>query len=367
MDQEIWTVFLSEVRDFVNNLEQDLIHYEKTPAAELLQSIYRHIHNIKGNASIVNFQELQQYAHECEELLLPCREHNFLAEPPVLSVLFDFCDWIREAMQAELHESNLKILEINRKKIQDLYELDESQLYRKSDSREISSSDDNTIQWDHSSFRIDSGKMDDLLDSAGELVLSTSILESLRREIHHSQYHEVLDQLKTQIQNLRESVLRVRLVPLEATFRRFERMVRDLAVSQKKEVELIIGGGDTELDKSIIERITDPLMHLIRNALDHGIGTPAERKAQGKDPCGTIQLRAQYETGSILIEVEDDGNGIDMRKVKQKALAIGIIDEKKTYSEAGIMDLIFSPGFSTREEATEISGRGVGLDWFGKI
>jgi two-component system chemotaxis sensor kinase CheA len=164
------------------------------------------------------------------------------------------------------------------------------------------------------------------------------------------------------IEEIRDSTMGIRMVQIGETFKRFERVVRDISREKGKQVELDIIGGDTELDKTLIDKISDPLIHLIRNAVDHGIGDPEARKLSGKPPVGSITLNAYHETGTIVIEVSDDGNGLDKDKILDKAIEQGIVKPDQTPSDYEIFQYIFLPGFSTASEISNISGRGVGMD-----
>lgn len=164
------------------------------------------------------------------------------------------------------------------------------------------------------------------------------------------------------IEEIRDSTMGIRMVPIGETFSRFERVVHDLSREKGKRVELNIAGGETELDKTLIDKISDPLIHLIRNSVDHGIGTPEEREASGKPPQGTLSLNAYHETGSIVIEVSDDGNGLDRDSIYAKALDLGMVKSEQVLSDDEIYQFIFQPGFSTAKEVSDISGRGVGMD-----
>jgi two-component system chemotaxis sensor kinase CheA len=164
------------------------------------------------------------------------------------------------------------------------------------------------------------------------------------------------------VQATRDGALALRMVPVGETFSRFQRVVRDTSKLLGKDIELVVTGGDTELDKSMVDVIGDPLMHLVRNSLDHGIETPAERIARGKSGTGRLGLNAYHEAGSIVIEVTDDGRGLDRERILRKALERGLIAEGAVMSDAEVWELIFAAGFSTADKVTEISGRGVGMD-----
>lgn len=212
--------------------------------------------------------------------------------------------------------------------------------------------------------RVDISKLDKLMNLVGELVINKTRLEQIFRTNDLSALNETAEQIDRISADLQTVVMDVRMVPIEQVFNRFPRMVRDLAKELGKEINLIMEGKETELDRTVIDEIADPLVHLIRNSIDHGIESLEERRKKGKPAQGTLRLSAKQEGNSIIILVEDDGQGINLEKVKSKALEKGIIttNQLEQMDENSIVDLIFSPGFSTASQITDISGRGVGLD-----
>lgn len=210
--------------------------------------------------------------------------------------------------------------------------------------------------------RVDIKKLDNLMNMVGELLINKTRLEGLN--IQSDVYQDIIQQLDRVTQDLHHIVMQIRMVPIGGIFNRFPRMVRDLSKELDKEIDLIIEGADTELDRSLIDELGDPLMHILRNSIDHGIERPETRKQKGKSPEGTILLRAYQKGSEIIIEVEDDGAGIDTDVIVEKAIERGIVtpDEARQMEEKDRLNLIFQPGFSTSEQVTDISGRGVGMD-----
>ncbi len=211
-------------------------------------------------------------------------------------------------------------------------------------------------------IRINTDRVDNLVNLVGELVITGSNVKQLSERNDDTELNESVSTMTRLIEDIRDSTMNIRMVPIGETFRKFERVVRDLSREQGKEVDLIITGGDTELDKTLIDKISDPLMHLVRNAVDHGIDTPAERQERGKPGKGSIFLNSYYETGSVVIVTSDDGNGLDREKIYQKAVALGYIIPGENIPDSDLYQFIFEPGFSTAREVTNISGRGVGMD-----
>lgn len=217
------------------------------------------------------------------------------------------------------------------------------------------------------SIRVGIDKVDTLINMVGELVITQSMLGQLGDDFEMDylpKLREGLSQLEQNTRELQESVMRIRMLPISFAFSRFPRMVRDLSRRLDKKIELVLIGEQTELDKTVMEKIGDPLVHLVRNALDHGIEQPQERLASGKSEVGLITLNAYHQGGNVVIEITDDGKGLDRNRIVEKAIESGLIQEKdsKSLSNEQVYDMIFQPGFSTAQEVSDVSGRGVGMD-----
>ncbi len=211
-------------------------------------------------------------------------------------------------------------------------------------------------------IRVHADKLDQLIDLVGELVIAGASANLLAQKSKMSNLVEATSVLTRLVESIRDSALQLRMVQIGDTFNRFNRVVRDTAKELGKEIELVITGADTELDKSVVEKIGDPLMHLVRNAMDHGLETAAERIARGKPAQGRVALNAFHDSGSIVIEVADDGGGLPRERIRAKAIERGIISANQVLNDQEIADLIFEAGFSTAEKVTNLSGRGVGMD-----
>jgi len=218
---------------------------------------------------------------------------------------------------------------------------------------------------DSGSIRVSIEKIDGLLNTVGEIVIAQSMLSQLAERIDGQEGEALasgLAQLGTYIRALQEDVMRVRMLPVSFVFSRFPRLVRDLSQRLGKRIQLVVTGDQTELDKTILEKIGDPLVHLVRNCIDHGIESPAERAAAGKPEEGVIHLNAYHKGGAIVLEVGDDGRGLARDRLLAKARSRGLVDEEASLTDAQVHELIFLPGFSTAEQTTDLSGRGVGMD-----
>jgi len=221
-------------------------------------------------------------------------------------------------------------------------------------------------------LRVDAERIDSVLDLVGELIIGKSMLQQaftefarhVPKEALRGRFSDAMAFQSRVLNELQRSVMKIRMVPVEQLFRRFPRMVRDVAKLCGKEVELVMRGQDTDLDKSLLDAIAEPLTHLVRNAISHGIESSEERVRSGKPPGGTIHLTSYHHGNQVIVEISDDGRGIESQKIKAKAVATALISEEEAdrLGEAGLLDLVFKPGFSTADEVTEVSGRGVGLD-----
>ena len=210
--------------------------------------------------------------------------------------------------------------------------------------------------------RVQADKLDQLIDLVGELVIAGASANLLAQKSKQGDLVEATSVLSRLVENIRDSALQLRMVQIGDTFTRFNRVVRDVSKELGKEIELVISGAETELDKTVVEKIGDPLMHLVRNSLDHGIEPAALRLERGKPACGRVSLNAFHDSGSIVIEISDDGGGLNKEKISAKALERGIIQPGQVLSDSEIVNLIFEPGFSTVDKVSNLSGRGVGMD-----
>ena len=218
---------------------------------------------------------------------------------------------------------------------------------------------------DSGSIRVSTEKIDEIMNTVGEIVITQSMLSQLGSNMEGplaEQLRSGLAQLERNVRELQEGVMRVRMLPISFVFSRFPRMVRDLSHRLGKEIELKLTGENTELDKTVLEKIGDPLVHLVRNSIDHGIEKPDARRAAGKSAAGTVHLDAYHKGGNITVEVRDDGAGLDRDRILKKARERGLVGANEVPDDAAIYDMIFAAGFSTAEQTTDVSGRGVGMD-----
>ncbi|MBD3841495.1 MAG: chemotaxis protein CheA, partial [Campylobacterales bacterium] len=218
------------------------------------------------------------------------------------------------------------------------------------------------IQKDSFFLKVNSKKIDNLINQVGELVVKNSQLSLLAEQLQNEELFELLESMQLLLDNVRDEVMNVRMVPVKESFSKYRRIVNDTASKLGKDIEFILEGEDTELDKSLVEKLTDPLTHIIRNSIDHGIETKEKRVQNGKNPKGKVVLRAFTDSGMIVLQIQDDGAGINTDRIYQKAIEKNIITSQSNLSKKEIYNLIFMPGFSTASAITDISGRGVGMD-----
>lgn len=363
---EIREAFALESVEMLAEMESALLALETVPAlGDDFNRLFRAVHTIKGSASIVSADQVEAFCHALEHLLVKVREH----ELPLTKELFTLClqchDHIRnlivafESAETELpprHDQLLTmitrwqppdVIEAAVPAEPDLLQTDEVNTEESAASQKV--------------VRVDAQKLDQLINLVVELVTASSELESHVKQTGDNASLESAAAVSLLVKKIQERAMVFRMVPVGDLFRRFQRLVHDLAASSGKKIQLIIAGADTELDKVMTERLREPLVHLIRNAIDHGIEPPAERQAAGKPATGTIRMNAFQEAGSIVIEVRDDGRGICRERVLQRAVERGLIRPLEVVDRDPLA-LIFEPGFSTTEEATLLSGRGVGMD-----
>jgi two-component system chemotaxis sensor kinase CheA len=411
--------FLVESEEFLQRMDQDMVALEATPLdAELLNRIFRALHTIKGTSGFLGFEPVVRLSHRAEDVLNALRKGEAQLNRPMIDALLAARDYLGKMLQ-DIRDGGLQQYEMDGL----LQELESAQVSRQSPPSlgellvkqdVISSETLNAVLEEQSSaprprklgemlvekglaspsdvgdalvrqkeinqpraaqptMRVEAAKLDDLINLIGELIIERNRLLQLSRDAVcgktamndlGSSLAQSTARLSFITEELQSAGLKTRMVPIESVFRRFPRLVRDVAGNLKKEVDLILLGEETELDKTMVELIGDPLVHLVRNSLDHGLELPAVREQTGKGRRGTIQLEARQEGDQIVISISDDGAGIDPERIGRKAVEKGLVaaERLRSLSSREILDFIFLPGFSTAEKTTDLSGRGVGMD-----
>ena len=373
--------FLAESEEGLAQMEQDVLELEAHPDdGELIQTIFRVVHTMKGNASILELQGLLSFAHSLEDLLDAIREHELNVTTDVTSLLLASLDVLREMVTAAgtgKDETSRKAKEVLAritvcsKRGSKASEKEAAALNAVTPNRApatpepASFSAGTAPRQSPRTLRVDVEKLDRLLNLAGEITIARGHLAQLLDSKRQASLAEILDahRLADALHlELQETIREVRMVPVGPLFRQYARTVRDLAKSHSKLAQLELEGEEVEVDTSVVEHLKDPLLHMIRNAVDHGIEPPAVRRKIGKPPEGTITVRAAHQGSNILIEVSDDGAGLDRRRILETARKKGLATELEKLSDHDILQLIFEPGFSTASEVSDLSGRGVGMD-----
>ncbi len=333
LDQDLLLqTFSVEASEQLAIIEQGLVDIEHRPAdQELIASIFRAAHTLKGNAAIVGFSTVAERAHEIEDVLETLRNGSATVSGALVSRMLASLD----ALRAELEQTLPAELDHG------------SAAYAESHA---------------STLRIDSAKLDSMLSLSGEISIARGRLRTQLADLGPAALAALETHLEAErlYRELQDEIMRARLVPLGPIFRQYQRVVRDLALSHGKRVELAIEGEDVEVDTALGEHIRGPLLHMLRNALDHGIELPERRVAAGKSPTGRLTLAARREASQIVIALRDDGAGFNRTRIAARA---GISQESaRSMRDEDIFGLVMAPGFSTAEMATELSGRGVGMD-----
>jgi two-component system chemotaxis sensor kinase CheA len=372
--EAILKTYVAECDERLAAMEEALVALEADPQNDkFLEAIFRGAHTIKGNAGSLGFPKVAGFAHAFEDLLQRFRNHSIPVTPARITLLLRSLDALREMIAAEV--AGAEVVNPDHVKLQQ--QLTEANTGESADSpapgpvstkrgdKPAKRGDIVDAVVDYTTtIRVDTEKLNRMLNLAGEIAIAQGRLRQAMTVRGQSngdalEAHSQVERLSLELQ---EQIMRVRMVPVGPTFRQYLRMVRDLAQGEKKLVRLETQGDEVEVDMSIIEHLKDPLTHMIRNALDHGIETPEARQARGKNPCGVLKLQARHEGGSIVIEVSDDGNGLDRAKILARGLALGMVSESEHWSDEELYRLIFAPGFSTVATITDLSGRGVGMD-----
>jgi two-component system chemotaxis sensor kinase CheA len=382
-DPELASMFIAEALDHLSSIEALVLQVESQPEdSKLLNDVFRPFHTIKGNAGALGVTSVQELAHSVENLLDLGRsgKHEIGGrEIEVILASVDLLTTMVRGLSARLAgqwardvgaECRALIARVDAL-ITGTETADAPQPSAPSPAQDAPPSaappplpraavHDESRQ----TVKVDTRKLDNLIDIVGELVIVQSIIQedpALQRLVDE-RLSRNLGQLKRITSDLQRNAMAIRMTPIRPTFQKMSRLVRDLSRKSGKHVDLVLAGEDTELDRKVVEDINDPLMHMVRNSVDHGIESPEGRRAAGKPARARVSLSAYHEGGSIVIAIADDGAGLNTDRIRAKAVAQGLVAADADLSPAEIHELIFRPGFSTAEKVTEISGRGVGMD-----
>ena len=380
--REIFDSYVIEASEILEHLSQDLLTLEKKPSdANLLNTIFRGIHTLKGTSSFLGFSQMTELTHTSEDLLNKLRKGDFVADGEVIDILIEAHTAAKTLLQ-RIRNHNLQPIDLDStlEKIRGfmqrqstILQIDSVVASVKEQAAAITDTSKVIQQrMDDSTIRVDVDRLDNLMNLVGELVLARnrlsqvtqSLIEKYERIEMSKQIADISSQIDFVTTELQMAVMKTRMVPIEKVFNGLPFLARNLMRTIGKDVDLQIYGKETELDKSLIEELNDPLIHMIRNAIDHGIEFPEERIKLGKPSQGIVIVRAERDGNFILITMEDDGRGMDAEQIKLKAIERGLITEEQAreMSKSEALNLVFIPGFSMKQETTNISGRGVGMD-----
>ena len=374
--KEIQEEFLKESLSLVERFESVLLNNENLNK-DLVDELFRIAHSIKGGAAAVELFEVSKLTHKFEDYLSPFRSNGKQLSKSDVSLLLEFSDTLRNdflqrmmgqepswnpdsllnklAQVTSASSAPVPAAEEEEQPIAATKQVESAQSIQKNEGKK-------TVQH----VKVDLTRLESIFDTIGEVVIFKNRIKSLmkRKEADHTD-NEVFDQLEFLVKDLYDKALGLRMTTLQPLFQRMQRTLRDLSIQLEKDVLIKTYGEDTEIDRNLFEQLPDPLIHLIRNAIDHGIETKQERAQTNKPARATIEINSYYESGQVVIDIKDDGRGIDKEKVFSKALQNGLIPSHSKivdYSDEQIFQFIFLPGFSTAAKVSDLSGRGVGLD-----
>jgi len=413
-DESLLRDFITEGLEYIGEIEVNILNLEQEPEnKDYINAIFRPFHSIKGVASFLNLEAIRTLAHDLETLLDKARNEALPVTPELIDLILDGSDTLK-AMIGRLRDElegreatelidtsdlvrRIKLAEqgaempkqpkklgtilveegvINEEELREALERSQIPPPRKlgqtliaegiASPKDVSRALRKQAQQvtDSNTIRVDIKKLDDLIDMVGELVITQSMIRQSEtlQSLGDRKLVRDISQLASITSELQRSSTVLRMVPIKQTFQRMSRLVRDLAKNTGKLINVVTVGEDTEIDRNMVDEIYNPLVHMVRNAVDHGMEMPEERIRAGKPERGTIRLKAFHRGGNIVIEISDDGRGLNREKIREKALKNGLIGPGDALTDQEVNRLILLPGFSTAEKITDISGRGVGMD-----
>jgi len=368
-DPELIGDFVVESREHLSSVETQALVLEQDPAnAEAVHSLFRSFHTIKGLAGFLEMASIQETAHEVETLLDFARNGQLAVHSGVIDVILESADWLSHAVDSvEAGTGSPPVSAELLARVERAAAGEETAAPvtapEPGEAAPAPTAATTPRKTENSSVRVDAAKLDYLMDMVGEMVIAQSLIrhDPALENTASPNLARNMSQLARITTEVQRTTMAMRMIPIGQVFKRTARLIRDLSRKAGKAVELEVSGEDTELDKTIAEELSDPLLHMVRNSIDHGFETAAEREAAGKPPVGHMRLAAFHHSGHIVIEVADDGRGLNREKILNKARQRGLVTGEAP-SDSEVWNLIFEPGFSTAEQVTDVSGRGVGMD-----
>ncbi|BBH52845.1 chemotaxis protein CheA [Fluviispira sanaruensis] len=380
--------FIEEALENLASWEATCLNINKSNEHESIAQLFRIAHNLKGSSASVGLNQLTDYIHKVEELLTSIKNDEIKFEAKILNLFFEIhsftLEWILSIqdnssyLHNNVNENINNILTFLKEKdassiFSNGFEIfeeftstlknEENYYISKQNETKKNDGEKNKKNCADEYLKVNVCKLDNLINYIGEVVIDQNILKQISQSNSLPQdVKNTISQMGKNIQELQDITLSLRMMSLEQQFQKMNRIVRDLSLKQQKKINFETFGSDVELDKVIVDKLTDPLTHLIRNAIDHGIESKEDRLNKNKPIECSIELRAMQEEGNVKILLKDDGKGLDETKILNKAIQKGIIEANNNLTKSEIQRLIFKPGFSTKDEVSDISGRGVGLD-----
>ncbi|MBY0385095.1 chemotaxis protein CheA [bacterium] len=370
-EKELKISFLQEAAQILSDAEQCYLSLEKKMDDHVIDEIFRLSHNIKGSAAAVGFLQLSEYMHEVESFLLKIKNRQIKIKSTTVTLLLNSNDHLKKWINLlfrnfEAQVDSVDMIHSMQKHGTEKYEEFNADhlLSMMNFTTELTSpvEPESVPQIIDETIRVALPRLEKLMNYVGELVILQTVLNQHKDEIKSVLLQKTVSQLNKITKDIQDISMGLRMLPLKQTFQKMQRIVRDTSAELGKDIQFVMEGEDTEIDKTVIEKLSDPLIHIIRNAVDHGIESPSEREAIGKSRAGRIYLRAFHSAGKIVIQIKDDGRGLNPQFLTKKAIEKGLISTDAALSVQEAQNLIFLPGFSTKAESTDISGRGVGMD-----
>ena len=397
-DRDLLPDFITESNECVTNSEAALLQLEANPSdEEAINTVFRAFHTVKGTSAFLGLSRIAAFAHEAESLLSRVRDKDIAYTRGCADLSLRSADMLKELLvsvgralatdgrlplPAGYHElldalagydptrdANGVALSAPVKDSDDIFPAADASSAKEAPTAPAAtdasaSSTARRAPSDDATIRVRTDRLDRLIDMVGELVIAQSMIagdESFGTGKQHELLRKVTHAGKI-VRELQDLSMSMRMVPLRPTFQKLARVVRDTAAKAGKQVQFITEGDDVEIDRNMVDRLGDPLVHMVRNAVDHGVEAPDKRQAAGKPSVGIVRLHAYHASGNVVVELKDDGNGLHRDKIAKKAVEKGLIESDKGLTDSEVFNLIFAPGFSTAEKITDISGRGVGMD-----
>lgn len=374
-DDELLREFIAESHEHLETIERSILVLEEKPDdADTLNAIFRGFHTFKGGSGLLKLTPIQNLAHDLESLLDALRQHELRITRDIITLILEGSDALKQFIisieKQVLRKDPPGPIFVPTAALRararatlagDIESVAPPQPKAAPTRNEVASP---VVGRSSSYVKVDTQKLDSLIDMIGEQVIAQSMVvqDPAVLGLQSQQLVRNLAQLRRVTNELQRTAMALRMVPVSGTFQKVQRLVRDISAKQQKQVRLVLEGEETELDRNVVESLGESLVHMVRNAIDHGIEKPQLRIASGKPGEGTIRLAAFHRGGNIGVQMEDDGAGLNTQRIREKAIERGIISESAVLTEKELCRLIFKPGFSTAANITELSGRGVGLD-----